>query len=76
MTLQEKVQIALEEMRPYLQRDGGDLQLMGVSDDGIVSIRLMGACHGCSMAGMTIKEGIEAFLKDEVPEVTEVVETF
>ena len=76
MSLKEKVLIALEEIRPYLLRDGGDLQFMGVTDDGIVSIRLTGACHGCSMADMTVKDGIEAFLKDEIPEVKEVVQTF
>ena len=76
MSFKEKVLIALEEIRPYLLRDGGDLQFMGVTDDGIVSIRLTGACHGCSMADMTVKDGIEAFLKDEIPEVKEVVQTF
>ena len=76
MTLEEKVRVALEEIRPYLLRDGGDLELKGVSEDGIVSVRLLGACHGCSLATMTLKDGVEAFLKDEIPEVKEVVETF
>ncbi len=76
MTLEEKVQAALEDIRPQLQRDGGDLEFVDVTDDGRVSVRLMGACNGCPMATMTLKQGIEAFLKEEVPEVTEVVQAF
>lgn len=76
MTLEEKVRAALEEVRPQLQRDGGDLEFVDVTEDGRVSVRLMGACNGCPMATMTLKQGIEAFLKEEVPEVTEVVQAF
>ncbi len=76
MTLEEKVKDALESIRPQLQRDGGDLEFVELSDDGKVSVRLTGACNGCPMATMTLKQGIEAFLKEEIPEVTEVVQAF
>jgi len=59
-------------MRPTLQNDGGDVVLVDVSDDGVVTVQLTGACKGCPMSGVTIKEGIEKFLKAEVPGVTRV----
>ena len=71
--MKEEVATALEDVRPALQRDGGDVELVEVTDEGIVKVRLVGACHGCPMAQMTLKNGIEKFLKQEVPEVKSVV---
>jgi Fe-S cluster biogenesis protein NfuA len=70
--MRARVEEALEQIRPRLQADGGDVELVDVSDDGIVRVRLIGACGGCPMAAMTLKEGIERLLKQEVPEVQEV----
>ncbi|MDR2051777.1 MAG: NifU family protein [Treponema sp.] len=70
---EENVRKALDNVRPSLHADGGDVELVGVSDDGIVSVKLTGACGGCPMAEMTLKMGIESYLKKEVPEVTGVV---
>ena len=64
---------ALNQIRPNLQADGGDVELVDVSEDGVVKVRLTGACRGCPMSQMTLKMGIEKFLKKEVPEVKEVV---
>jgi len=72
MTIQEKVQSALDRIRPQLQADGGDVELVGVDDDGKVSVRLKGACGGCPMSQMTLKMGIEKVVKASVPEVTTV----
>jgi Fe-S cluster biogenesis protein NfuA len=72
MTLREKVQEALDKVRPSLQADGGDVQLVEVEDTGIVKVRLTGACGGCPMSQMTLKMGIERILKQNVPEVTSV----
>ncbi len=71
--MKEKVQKALDEIRPALQADGGDVELVNVSDDGIVTVKLVGACGGCPMAQMTLKGGIETRLKQVIPEVKEVV---
>ena len=70
--MKEKIEEALEQIRPALQADGGDVELVGV-EDGIVSLKLKGACDGCPMATMTLKTGIERVLKIQVPEVKEVV---
>ncbi len=71
--MNEKVQKALDEVRPMLQRDGGDVELVEVDQEtGIVKVRLTGACKGCPMSQMTLKAGIERYLKSEVPEVTSV----
>lgn len=67
--MREKVQSALDKVRPTLQRDGGDVVLVDVTDDGIVKVQLTGACKGCPMSQMTLKNGIEKFLKSEVAEV-------
>lgn len=72
MDIREKVQDALEKVRPSLQADGGDVQLVEVDDSGLVKVRLMGACGGCPMSQMTLKMGIEKILKQNVPEVTSV----
>ena len=70
--MKEKVEAALAKIRPALQADGGDVELVGV-DDGVVKVTLKGACAGCPVASMTLKQGIERVLKDEIPEVKEVV---
>ena len=71
--LKTRVETALNKVRPGLQADGGDVELVGVDDDGIVKVRLTGACGGCPMSQMTLKMGIEKVLKQEVEEVKEVV---
>lgn len=72
MMTREQVEDVLAKVRPMLQRDGGDVELVEV-EDGIVKVRLTGACGGCPMATMTLKRGIEAKLKEEIPDVKEVV---
>jgi Fe-S cluster biogenesis protein NfuA len=71
--MREKVETALEEIRIPLKMDGGDVELVEISDDGVVKVRLTGACAGCPMSQMTLKMGIEQSLKDRVPEVKEVI---
>jgi len=73
-TLKEKVEIALEKIRPVLQADGGNVELAEVTPDGIVKVKLTGACYGCPMSQMTLKMGIGRMLKKEVPEVKDIVE--
>ncbi len=70
--MREKVQEALNKVRPTLQKDGGDVVLIDVTDDGVVKVQLTGACRGCPMSQITLKEGIEKFLKSEVPEIAAV----
>ncbi|HDP69083.1 MAG TPA: NifU family protein [Candidatus Marinimicrobia bacterium] len=67
--MKEKVKKVLEAVRPFLQADGGDVELVDVTDDGIVKVRLTGACGGCPMSTYTLKMGIENKLKKELPEV-------
>jgi len=69
----EQVKAALEGIRPMLQRDGGDVELVEVTEDGTVKVRLKGACGHCAMSTMTLKAGIEARLKEQIPGVREVV---
>lgn len=72
-TLKERVQKSLDTVRPALQADGGDVELVDVNDDdGVVSVRLTGACGGCPMATMTLKMGIERTLMQQIPEVKRV----
>lgn len=70
--MNEKVQAALDRIRPALQRDGGDAELVDVND-GVVKVHLTGACGGCPMSTMTLKQGIERIIRQEVPEIKEVV---
>ena len=70
--MREKVEAALKQVRPALLADGGDVQLIDVKD-GVVTLRLTGACGGCPMATMTLRGGIERVLKEKVPEVKKVV---
>ena len=65
--MKEKIQAALEKIRPSLQADGGDVEFVDY-EDGIVKVRLQGACFGCPMSQMTLKNGIERILKEEIPE--------
>jgi Fe-S cluster biogenesis protein NfuA len=71
--MKEKVESALNKIKPLLQADGGDVELIEVSPEGVVKVKLTGACAGCPMSQMTLKIGIEKRLKEEVPEVKEVV---
>ncbi len=71
--MKEKVQAVLDKIRPMLQNDGGDVQLIDVKE-GVVTVKLQGACGGCPMATLTLKNGIEKALKQEIPEVKEVVQ--
>jgi Fe-S cluster biogenesis protein NfuA len=70
--MKERVEEALKKIRPALQADGGDVELVEVKEDGVVQVRLTGACGGCPMSQMTLKMGIERVLKKEVPEVVSV----
>jgi len=71
--VKERVIAALEKVRPSLQAHGGDVKLVDVTPDGIVKVRLTGACGGCPMSQMTLKAGVEKVVKEEVPEVKEVI---
>ncbi|MCM8796197.1 MAG: NifU family protein [Candidatus Omnitrophica bacterium] len=71
--MREKVEAALEKIRPMLVADGGNVDLVEVTDDGVVKLRLTGSCGSCPMSQMTLRMGIERLLKQEVPEVKEVI---
>ncbi len=70
--MREKVEKALEKIRPFLQRDGGDVKLIDVTPDGVVKVKLLSACAGCPMASITLKNGIGKAIKEDVPEVKSV----
>ncbi len=71
--MREKVEKVIQELKPYLQNDGGDIELVDVDEKtGEVKVKLMGACHGCPMAMITLTQGVEARLKEKIPEVTKV----
>ncbi|MBD3225625.1 MAG: NifU family protein [Caldithrix sp.] len=70
--MEEKVLNALDSIRPGLQADGGDLQFVRIDNNNVVYVRLVGACGGCPMSTMTLKQGIERIVKMQVPEVTAV----
>lgn len=70
--MRKKVEEVLEKIRPKLIADGGNLELIDVTEDGIVKIKLTGACMGCPMAGVTLKQIIERVLKEEVPQIKKV----
>ena len=70
--MRERVEAALAELRPHLQADGGDIEIVDVSDS-TVKVKLTGACSGCHMAAMTMREGVERIIKKHVPEVAEVI---
>jgi len=69
--VKEKIQEAIDKIRPSLQADGGDVEFVGY-EDGVVTVRLQGACAGCPMSQMTLKNGIERLLKQEIPEIKSV----
>lgn len=69
--IKEKVEQAIREIRPRLQADGGDIELTGI-ENGVAKVKLKGACAGCPMSTMTIKWGVENFIKKKVPEITKV----
>jgi len=71
--IKERVKKALERVRPYLQSDGGDIDLVDVSDDMTVKVRLTGACHGCPYSMQTLKAGVEQAIMKEVPEIKRVI---
>jgi Fe-S cluster biogenesis protein NfuA len=73
MTLRERVESVLEEVRPALEAHGGNVDLVEVEDSGAVKVALTGACKGCPMSQMTLTMGIERVLKENIPEVTEVI---
>jgi Fe-S cluster biogenesis protein NfuA len=70
--MREKVEAALDKIRPQLQADGGGVELIDVDNNGLVRVKLTGACGGCPMAQMTLKQGVERVLKMQVPEVKSV----
>jgi Fe-S cluster biogenesis protein NfuA len=70
--MKEQVQELIEQIRPNLQADGGDIELVDVTSDGIVKVKLRGACHGCPGAAMTLKMGVERLLKSKLPQVKSV----
>ena len=70
--MREQIEHALDKIRPALQRDGGDIELVEVEESGIVKVRLTGACGGCPMSQMTLKQGVERIVKQLVPEVKSV----
>ena len=67
--LREKIEKSLESIRPYLQADGGDIELVDIEENGVVKVKLTGACGGCPSALVTLKQGVEARLKEDIPEV-------
>ncbi len=70
--IKEKIKQKIEEIKPMLQRDGGDVELVDITDDGVVKVRLKGSCAQCAMSVMTLKLGIEGYLKKQIPEVKSV----
>ncbi len=71
--MREKIEAALNRIRPALMADGGNVELIGVESDGTVRVKLTGTCGGCPMSQMTLKQGVERVIKEEVPEVKEVI---
>jgi len=72
LRMKERVEQSLERIRPALQADGGDVELVEVTDDGVVKVRLVGACRGCPMSQLTLANGVERVIKEDVPEVVRV----
>jgi len=72
-TIKERVRTALERVRPYLQSDGGDIDLIDVTEDMTVKVKLKGACHGCPYSMQTLKAGVEQAIMKEVPEIKRVI---
>ena len=73
ISIRDRVAKALERVRPYLQSDGGDIDLIDVTEDGTVKVKLKGACHGCPYSLQTLKAGVEQSIMKEVPEIKRVI---
>ncbi len=73
LTLNDKIEAALEEIRPFLQSDGGDIKLLSVENEKIVRVQLQGACVGCSVNQMTLKSGVEMTIKKYAPQIEKVI---
>jgi Fe-S cluster biogenesis protein NfuA len=73
MTKLEKIEIAIQSIRPYLQKDGGDVELVELTKDNVVKVKLLGACVDCDMSAMTLKAGIEESIKNVVPDIVSVI---
>mgnify|MGYP001001630039 FL=1 len=73
MIEKEKIESVLKKVRPSIQADGGDVELINIREDNVIEVRLKGTCNGCPMATLTLKAGIERLIKEEVPEVVEVI---
>ncbi len=73
LTIKERVLNALNKVRPYLQADGGDIELLEITDDMSVRVKLTGACHGCPYSMMTLKAGVEKAVRQDVPEIKQVI---
>jgi Fe-S cluster biogenesis protein NfuA len=70
--VRKRVEAALDKVRPALQADGGDAEIVDISENGVVTLQLVGACGGCAMSSMTLKQGIERIIRMEVPEIISV----
>jgi Fe-S cluster biogenesis protein NfuA len=68
----ERVQTVLDQIRPALQADGGDVALVDITDEGVVQVQLQGACRGCPMSQLTLANGVERVLKEQIPEIVRV----
>ena len=73
-TILDKIETALQEIRPFLQDDGGDIDFIELTDQWVVKVKLVGACSSCNISMMTLKNGVEVAIKRAVPEVKEVIE--
>ncbi|CAO80902.1 MAG TPA: NifU family protein [Candidatus Cloacimonas acidaminovorans] len=73
MIAKEKIESILAKVRPSIQADGGDVELINIREDNVIEVRLKGTCNGCPMATLTLKAGIERLIKEEIPEVKEVI---
>ena len=73
MELEQRIIKSMDKIRPYIQRDGGDMQFVKIDENGIVTVKLLGACVGCGLIDYTLKGGVEALLMDEIPEVRGVI---
>ncbi|HJN15257.1 MAG TPA: NifU family protein [Armatimonadota bacterium] len=71
-TLEERVVEVIDRVRPYLQRDGGDIDFLSITEENVVRVKLQGACAGCPMSQITLSRGVEAALKEEIPEIDSV----
>ena len=73
-TILNKIEVALDEIRPFLEADGGDINFIELTDNWVVKVKLIGACSSCNISMMTLKNGVEMAVKRAVPEVKEVIE--